>query len=171
MTYMRRLKSENFVGSRGDAGFTVIELVVAFAILAIVAVGAVPAASELYDSFNRFTAETLVIEDLRRAQLTTVQEGCQGIFKMSADGSEYQFGCDYVPFSTSASPAIETTLFTRELPARVTMSTDATVIFNTRGQVIGSDGYLTSRTVTMYISGSQYNSGTLRPTGFFEFDH
>ena len=156
-----------------ENGFTVLELMVVVSILAVVSLIAVPKVQELLEGFDKRDAQMALLQDLRLAQATTVEQGCQGILKIASDLRGYTYGCDYVPFSTVSPPAWDATKFTRRLDSNVRISADNVIIFNSRGQVIDETGALTSRTITMSVAGNgtptTFNTGTLRATGFFSF--
>jgi type II secretory pathway pseudopilin PulG len=156
-------------------GFTALELVVTMAITAITFFVATPKLSEILASYYRRNGEMQVLGDMRIAQATTVKEGCHGIFSIASDGKSYSYGCDYVPYSSTYPPAIEKTFFIRRLPSKVQVSSDALVMFNSRGQCIDDSESLATRTVTLSTilsSGSStFNTGTLRPTGFFSYQN
>lgn len=149
------------------------ELLVAMAIFFIVGFASTPYVSELMESFTKRNAEMQLLGDMRLAQATAVEQGCQGIININADHSGYTFGCDYVPFSAASPPVIDTLLFTRYLPSKIEIESDALIIFNTRGQSVEESGSVATRQITLTIqrngSNSTFNTGTLRPTGFFSF--
>lgn len=159
---------------RSEAGISLFEVIAAMLMLSVIGALAVPSITSLMDSFNKSNAELQIVEDLRRAQATSVKEGCRGIFTFAADGESYTYGCDYAPFSAANPPPIEKNIFSHQLPAKITISADGTIIFNTRGQVVDYLGALDSRTLTMrsYSEGTlvDYNVGVLRPTGFLSFE-
>lgn len=145
------------------------------ALLSIMLYTAVPRVSQLLESFSKRDAEMMVLQDMRLAQATTVEQGCQGIIKVNADRKSYSFGCDYVPFSTLTPPVYDTSIFVRLLPAKVRVSVDSDIIFNSRGQAVDSTGAMVTRTLTLRVvdSGveSTFNTGTLRATGFFTYQN
>ena len=157
-----------------ERGFTLLELLSVILISSLVVGSAMPVSSALYDSFNKRSAEVQVLEDLRRAQATAVEQGCQGILTFSEDNRVYTFGCDYVPYSEADPPVWDSSLFVRRLPSRISMSADDLIIFNTRGQVVSTEGDLDTRTISLmvYEDGHvvTFATGTLRPTGFFNFN-
>ena len=153
----------------GQHGISMIELLVAMSISVLVTLVAIPYAKDLSDSMNKRSAEIQVQRDLRYAQAMTVEEGCRGIFQISTDQKRYTFGCDYLPYDSNATPTWDTQKFTRSLPKDIKMTSNSTVIFNSRGQVIDTSENLATRTLTLWLRSTSYNVGTLRPTGLFEY--
>ena len=76
----------------GSLGFSIMELMVSISILALLSVGMVPTVIQWSAAYNKRNAEMLVLQDLRRAQATTVEQGCQGIFTVDGDSRGYSFG-------------------------------------------------------------------------------
>ena len=154
-------------------GFSLMDLIISMFMFAIVSLIAAPRLSALYDSINKRNAEVLVLQDVRLAQAKSVEQGCRGIFSIATNGKSYTFGCDYVPYSTTT--VADQIVYTRNLPSKITMSADAQVLFNTRGQVVDVNEALQTRTILLKSSrtGSPvtFNTGTLRPTGFFTYSN
>lgn len=157
-----------------EAGFTVIEMLIAIVILAILGKTAISMTVSTLDSADKSSAEVQVVQHLRRAQATAVTEGCRGIFATGNSGQSYSFGCDYLPYSTATPPVPDSTFFNYYLPTGITISTSALIIFNSRGQCVDSSNVLTTRTVTLTSSQSvtpyDFATGTLRATGFFSYN-
>lgn len=156
---------------KNQRGFSIVELVVSMVVLSILVDSALTEFKQLYDSINKRNAEVLVLQDLRYAQASTVEKGCRGIFTIASNGKSYTYGCDYVPYSSTVTA--DTNIYTRNLPSGITVSSDALIIFNSRGQVIDSSEALQTRYVTLKVligsTPTQFNVGTLRPTGFFTY--
>lgn len=156
-------------------GFTALELLITMLIFSILCFSAIPQLSKLYQVYDKRNAEMQILQDLRTAQATTVEQGCRGIFVVAADNNSYSFGCDYVPFSSSSPPPFDTQLYTRKMPSNTKISTDAEIIFNSRGQVVDEQNFLTTRSVVLSSLESSgyttFNTGTLTATGFFSYAH
>ena len=150
-------------------GFTLIELLISMVLVSILAGIAIPNMYKLSDAINKRNAELQVLHDLRYAQATTVEQGCKGIFTVSSNGKSYTLGCDYVPYSSLSSPVADRTLKVQSLPAGISLSVTAPIYFNSRGQVTDSYGVLITNTIVLKADGVAFSTGTLRPTGFFEF--
>lgn len=158
-----------------NAGFTLAELLMTMALFATISLIAAPRVSELLESFSRSNAEMQVLQDMRLMQATTVEQGCQGIVSIAADGKSYSYGCDYVPFSAVSPPVWDSVRFTHSLPPKVTVATNGQIIFNSRGQAVEESGALATRTISLslnkYGAPVVFNIGTLRPTGFFSYQN
>lgn len=156
-------------------GFTLVELVTCLVIFSIMAFAAVPEVLAFYRSFDKRNAEMQVMQDLRLSQARTVEQGCNGIFKFDEDEKGYSFGCDYVPYSETNPPTWDSIIFSRDLPSKVKASSDDLIIYNSRGQVVNDQSFLSSRSITFEIqTGSTYevfNTGTLSATGSFVFSN
>ena len=154
-------------------GFSLMDLIIAMFMFAIVSLIAAPRLSALYDSINKRNAEVLILQDVRLAQAKSVEQGCRGIFAIATNGKSYTFGCDYVPYSTTT--VADQIIYTRNLPSKITMTADAQVLFNTRGQVVDVNEALQTRTLSLKSSRTgtavTFNTGTLRPTGFFTYSN
>jgi len=152
-------------------GFSLIEMMVALFIVGILLAIATPNYVDMSRSFSKSNVRIQLLQDLRRGQATTVSEGCRGVFSFSSDGRSYSFGCDYLPYSEANPPVADSLRFTKELAKGFSVSADATILFNSKGQVIDSDGVLDSRSLQVNLDGDGVVArGTLRPTGFFNFD-
>ena len=162
--------TKNIAHFSSENGFTVLEMLVAFAITLIVVSTALPRVQALLAVMNRSNAEVQIMQHIRWLQAKSVEEGCHGIFQISSDNKSYSLGCDYVTYSTSATPAADTVFESYYLPNEITITSDASIIFNTRGQIIDYEGNLNTRTISMYHRGTLFQTGTIRATGFFELD-
>lgn len=168
-TKRSRPKGRNPSRRMGQRGFTLFELIVAISLFSVLAAVAIPHMHDLSDAINRRNAELQVLHDIRYAQAATVEQGCRGVLKIDANGRGYQFGCDYVPYHPSDAPNWDRVLKIQSLPTGISVSSDATIFFNSRGQVIDSYGVLTQRSLSLTADGGIYSRGILRPTGFFEY--
>lgn len=156
------------------AGFTMLELMVALAIVGVVAYIGVPQLSGISSSFSRLNARTVFLQDLKRAQAQSLTEGCRGIFSVDDDNSGYSFGCDYLAYDESETPSADIVTFRRNLPDRVRMNVSSQIIFNSRGESVDIGDILQNVDVTLsYNEGgtyAPYATGTLLGTGLFSFD-
>ena len=152
-----------------SGGFTILELLVAISITVVIGAFALPEVGAWYEILDKQNAQIQVLQDLRLAQATTVEQGCQGVLTLDAAGESYTFGCDYVPFDSSPPIAADSNLFTSTLPPKVTISVDDQILFNSRGQIVDDQGFLSSRSVTLSYNESPFLSGTLSATGHFDF--
>lgn len=172
---MEVLNKTKFSHRNLSSGFTITEMMACLIVFGIMAFAAVPEVVSFYRSFDKRNAEMQVLQDLRLSQARTVEQGCNGIFKFSETENTYSFGCDYVPYSESTPPEWDSIIFTRNLPSKVRVSSDDVIIYNSRGQVVNDQYFLTSREVTFEIlTGSSYetfNTGNLSATGAFVFSN
>ena len=154
-------------------GFSVLELLVAMAITAILSFVALPKLATLSESFNRVNAKSYLLQDIKRAQAETITQGCRGIIVVSAGGDSYSFGCDYLAYDASASPQPDKVFFVRNLPNKVTLSTSGNIILNSRGQTVDKDFILSSVTLTLWERQSgtpvSFASGVLTGSGIFSY--
>jgi Tfp pilus assembly protein FimT len=151
-------------------GFTVTELLVVLSCTAIMVAAALPRLNDFREVVHRNNAEFQVVQHLRWLQAKAVEQGCRGILTVSNDNRSYSMGCDYIPFDESSSPDFDTLFSTYPLPGEVRINVDDTIVFNTRGQVINPAGNLQTRTLTLSYYASPFKTGTLRPTGFFDYN-
>lgn len=155
-------------------GYTMMELLVTLSIVAILGLAALPAFTPLSDSFNRLTARSVILQDIKRAQAQALTEGCRGIMTIDGNGESYSYGCDYLPYDVSDPPAPDLVTFVRNLPARTEISSSSDLIFNSRGLAVDQDDVISNTTITLYDTSSgspvQFSQGTLLGTGLFAFD-
>ena len=154
-------------GLRGETGMSLLEVVVALTISAIIAGIGILNHNNWSDSFQKKNARQQLELDLRRARQDTMAEGSRGVVTISASGTIYTFGFDYAPYSSPA--AIEKVVFNKNLPSDVTLSTSSTIIFDSRGQSVDVNGVLTPVTVTVTLRGQAAIVGTLYPIGYLDF--
>ena len=150
--------------SRLEQGFSMIEMVVVLAILAIVASSALPGYGQMFASFNRQNAVNQIEFDIRRARSEALADGTRGVIAFAGGGSEYSFGIDQLPYSN---PAVANTQeFRRVLPKNVTASSSVPLVFDSRGYLINaSSGAITSATLSINYEGTQFCSGSVFSTG------
>lgn len=157
-----------------ESGFTLLELLIILSMISIGAAITIPNLSGMSASFNRLNAKSYVVQDLKRAQAHTITQGCRGIVTISASGTSYSYGCDYLAYDTSDPPAADSTTFVRNLPPHTKIATSDTIIFNSRGQAVDADDILSNRTVTFYDTSSgadeSFATGTLLGTGVFTIE-
>lgn len=149
-----------------ENGFTLLELLVACSIFAILIALAVPANDDLRDSFSRNIALNMLINDIAKAQSISISTGSRGILTTTNNGTGYTFGLDIFPYNNSFEA--ETVEFTRTLPNAIALNIDENVIFNPRGLVINTSELLVSRNLSLECRGAQFKSLTLFPTGVIE---
>ena len=154
-------------------GFTILELMVACAVLAVMAGFAIPKFSTLKRSFELLNAKSYLLQDLKRAQAESITQGCRGIFVIYPDGSGYTFGCDYLDYDASNPPKHDVVSMRRNLPAQIRISAPSPIIFNSRGQAVDVDGIVSNLQISLQDSAAErhtFSAGTLLGTGVFSFD-
>lgn len=148
-------------------GFTLLELLTCVALLGILALIASANLNELLVSIYSTSARNELEADVSRARAEALAEGARAIITISADSKSYTVGLDYMPFSDP--PVSEVTLFERELPNTISVIANQTIIFDSRGYLITSDGDITSTDVTLNAAGTPFADGTIYPTGALEY--
>lgn len=149
-----------------EKGFTVTEMIVGMMITSIIGYSSVTFFSDLGPSFDRWNANIYALQDLRYAQTLAITEGCRAIVTIAEDGHSYDIGCDYLAYDYTAPYSTDTTFLNRALPNTVTFGSDATIIFNAKGQCVSSTGDLASRTISLTSSTSgSFLTGSILPTG------
>lgn len=158
------------IHKNNQRGFSLQELLVVLVIMGIMSAVGLPHVAEMRNVINKNSAEMQVLQHIRWLQARSVEQGCRGLLVLESGNREYSMGCDYIPFQPEVEPVIETELASYYLPSNITMSLSTPLIFNTRGQSVDSAGTLQEVILTLSLSGSSYNTGTIRPTGFFEIN-
>lgn len=143
-------------------------------ISAILMAIALPQMSDLKASYNQLNAKSYFVQDLKRAQAEAITQGCRGIIKIAANMRSYYFGCDYLSYDVDPNPSPDMQRFKRNLPPQITLSSDAPIIFNSRGQAVDIDYIISNLTVTFTETNgqgvNQFATGTLLGTGVFSFN-
>lgn len=150
----------------GQRGVTMLEVLVALALSAVISASMLPQFSAVKSSYNRNDARQQLAFDLRRLMSRARKDGAQGAMTISADGRQYTLGLDHFPYSSP--PNIDTVILTRTLPNAITVTSTAQVLFDSRGFLIDNQGSLTTLTLALQSSGNAYYSATLYPTGFLD---
>lgn len=152
-TSLRYKFEEVVMGSQ--RGFSLIELLIVLSIISIVSGYFVlnffnlNAAVEKSDVLQQFEY------DLRRARAEAAGEGARGILKLAANGHSYTVGIDRPPYSSAPIQA-DTVLYTRKIPTHFTLTLGQTIVFDSRGFLIDTNGNMT--TVAYSLSGSEVTS-------------
>jgi len=159
---------------KGEVGVSLLEMLIVVAVLGILGSVALPRFSLLNDSFHRFNARAILVQDLKRAQAQALTEGCRGIFVMHSNNRGYRYGCDYLPYSPGATPEPDLVSFQRNLPPRVSMTVSDPMIFNSRGTSVDINDIMQNVTIILFDNSSgtpvEFARGTLLGTGLFSFD-
>lgn len=151
---------------RRQAGFTLLELLVAVSVFSILIAIALPVNRELTESNRRNQAVRDMRADIARAQVRSLETGSRGIFTITNSGQSYTFGLDVYPYNNYF--VAETTEFVRDFPTGITVAVDAGIIFDSRGYVINQSNLLVTRSIILSNNGLPYTTLSLFPTGVLE---
>lgn len=172
--HMKVSDSDTLRPPLSEDGFTAVELLVTVAITAIIAAVGITQIPALSKPFDRLTARSYFIQDLKQAQAEAIKWGCRGIFSIGASGQNYSFGCDFLPTDTASPPSADQIFFQRNLPSSITVAADAPVIFSSRGQAVDAEGDFNNVLIQLLDSSSgspeAYAEGLLLGTGEFSFE-
>lgn len=161
------------IRAAGAAGISLLEVLTVIAMAGIAVQMSFPVLSGVSSSIERMNVRGYVLQDLRRAQAETVTHGCRGIFSLSSTGSSYSFGCDYLDYDPAGTPTPDVIFFRRNLPKGFSLTTDAPIIFNSRGQIVAVDGMIDERQVELIDASigpaTTFEHGRILGTGLFEY--
>ncbi|MCO6430875.1 MAG: type II secretion system protein [Deltaproteobacteria bacterium] len=159
---------------RRSSAFTMFEFLVVLVVTSIVAYLAIPMFGQINSSMERVNVRKFLLLDLRRAQAESVTHGCRGIFTISSDNRSYSFGCDYLAYDTNVPPSADVITFSRTLPSHTYVTSDRTIIFNSKGQLVDELGFIDSRSITLSDDSDGpmrvFATGSVLGTGLFEYD-
>lgn len=142
----------------------VVTMVIFFAAIAI----ALPDQGGLRDSLNRGIAVKQFQADIRRARSEAVSAGARSVIEISPDGTTYEVGLDYLPYSNP--PASDVRSYRVILPLGITLTSTATITFDPRGYSIdGTTGDSAQVNALLQEDGSTYATGTIFAAGFIDF--
>jgi len=153
---------------KGESAFSIFEVMVVIALLAILTAVGVLNYSEFKDSFDRSNSLKQIEFDIRRAKAFAVKEGTRGILAPLNNGSSYSFGYDYLPFTVPA--VADNQIFLQNLPGKVTVDFDSPLIFDSRGYLIDDFGALVTQKIELSQNGIQFAALEIFPTGAIEYD-
>lgn len=156
-----------------QSGFTILNMIATLMIASIISYVAMSQLSTLSATFNRINARSNLLQDLKRAQAEAITQGCRGIFLIASDARSYSFGCDYLAYDTSNPPHSDEVSFVRALPEHVVLSSDAPVIFNSRGEAVDVNNIMSNITLTLSQNWGgtplAFARGILLGTGVFTY--
>lgn len=152
---------------RSESGITIVELLVAVSISALLMGSAVIQYSEISDSFNRQDAKQHVEADIARARAEALSEGALGILSIASNGKSYSVGFDRLPYSSPPSP--DETFFIHELPNKITFGTSNSIIFNSRGYLVDETLQLSNSTLQFYDDGTEFCTAQISAAGQTQF--
>ena len=162
----RHFFRDQFTESAG--GFTLIEVIVALAIISVLLLTAAVQTPELIDSFQRKNARQTFDADIRRARAEATKEGTRCVVQFLAGGAQYRIGFDRLPYSNTAVP--ETVLVLRNLPDDITASSGTPIIFDSRGYLITPEGQPAQTAVVLRQRGEPFVTGSIFATGLVHYD-
>lgn len=150
---------------KNEYGFSLIELTVVLAVMALLALQAIPALLDMQLGIDQASARDILEYDISRTKSEAVSSGARAILKMNTDGSGYTVGVDRAPVANP--PTIEETLFTRTLPNDVFLNVamDVTIMFDSRGLVVDEFGEPTSIEATLQQKGDDFSPVFIYPVG------
>ena len=146
----------------GEAGFTLIELVIVVSIITLIMGFALMSLQGLYQAYDRNNLIQEFMFDTRRAKNEALAEGARVIFTFGAN--DYTVGIDRPPYDLSGAP--DDTLWIKNYERNVSVSSNDSFIFDSRGMLIDVNGNLSSPTVFMNNLGSTYETLTFYASGF-----
>jgi prepilin-type N-terminal cleavage/methylation domain-containing protein len=149
-----------------ERGFSLLEVLTALAISSILALTAVLNVPEVMESFKRSEARQQLFYDIKRARNEASASGARTVMRIDGSGTSYAVGLDRFPFSSTMS--MDSQLFLRELPNRITLNQSQTLVFDPRGYLIDSAGDLTTTTLTLSSVGTDFYSANVYPTGYID---
>ncbi|MCB0320752.1 MAG: type II secretion system protein [Bdellovibrionales bacterium] len=157
-----------------EHGETLLNVIVALAIIGTLGALGLPQLSRISASFDRLNAKTVLVQDIKQAQAKALTEGCRGVFQIQNSGQSYTYGCDYLPYDSDIPPAADTVSFSRVLPEGIAVTPSTQMIFNSRGLPVDAYDVISNVTVTLSDSSQgsaeQFATGTLYGTGLFVFN-
>ena len=148
--------------STHNAGFSLIELMVALGLMGILAAIFSLNFDTIYQNSTQSRVEDVLKADIRRAQAEAQSQGGR-VIVATTDSSHYTIGVDLFPYSNAG--VADTILKTRSLSNGITVNVGGSIIFDPRGFVIDTAGTLTTASVTLQHSGATYFSKTLNQAG------
>lgn len=123
---------------------------------------------KMTESFDKSNSRTSFEYDLRRARAQALANGKLVIFDFNTAGDGYSFGYDTRPYNDPL--AYDESSFSRTLPNTVSITSNATLAFDSRGFLTDVDGDIVTATVTLSHKGVQYCEFDVFPTGEAELN-
>lgn len=151
-----------------QGGFSLIEFLTTIAIMGIMFIIAVPSFREMQASMDRGRAIRQFEADIRKIQGIALSRGLRAIIVLDGSGSFYSIGLDYAPYSDTGVP--DEIISRAAFPANVSLSVGDSIIFDSRGYLIDTDGNFSSTAIEMRQNGESFLSGNIPSNGFISFD-
>lgn len=151
-----------------QSGFSILELLVAMMILVVISSVAFANAPEVMRSFKQNNLRREFEFVLRRAKSEAAQEGTRTILAFENAGASYSVGFDYLPYNDPV--AADEVFLSRAFGDDFTISSDQTIIFDSRGYLVDETGQLTQTFLTLYQQGQYLVTGQIFSTGFLNYE-
>lgn len=164
---IRKAKTLSKPNSRRERAFTLLEVIVTLAIMALLSLATVLEVPALLDAFNERNARELFDQDLRRARAEATREGCRVLFQFESGGNIYKVGRDRPPYSSPA--AVEEQIMVRNLPKNITVTAGQTVMFDARGYLIDAAGNPSQTSVTFQVNKKNFLTGAIYASGLLHY--
>ena len=149
-------------------GFTLLELLLVLIIISVTVAFASPALARLLESYARLSVQQRFESDLKHAASLAASSATRVIFSVAASGDSYSYGADYLPYNTPPQPDSET--FRTTLPASFSLSPRRTLLFDSRGFLVDSQGDPAGCSFTLSQNNLAAVTATIYPTGIVAFD-
>ena len=146
-------------------GFSLFESLITVLLITVVTATAVLNFPEISRSFNHQNTRELFRADLRRVKDEAAKAGARGIITVATDKKSYSYGLDYSPYSAAVPPAMDQTIGRRNLASGFTITSPASIYFNSRGILVNSSGSVSTVAISMSDSEGTYFAGTIYSTG------
>jgi len=159
--------------SFSQAGITIIDLVVAVGIFAIIIGMALPKFTDLKLSYERYYGRRNFESTILKAKTKTLEWGARGIVTFTDGGNRLTYGLDFIPYSGDF--VADKVLFSNDLPSSVSMELAdgafaTKIVFDSRGFIINPlTGLYYSPKVRLNQGGVSYCQITLYAAGSIEF--
>lgn len=147
---------------QNERGTSVLELLAAISIFAIISGLAIPSIVAAQASFLRNNAVAQLEFDLRRAREQAMERGALGILQVNPDGTSYTFSLDFLP--RSSPPAADEVIFTSALPERITIAADP-LYLSSRGFVVDELENPATIAVDLMYDGQSFCAANVYATG------
>jgi prepilin-type N-terminal cleavage/methylation domain-containing protein len=157
------MKYRRVISNNTNKGFSLLELMVALVITGTTAMVTIPYAVRTYDSMKKSNARQLVINDIKYARTQALKNGLRTLITLDSGNNSYKIGYDNIPYAST--PVIETLLSQRKLGSGITLAFDKSIIFNSRGNLIGAGNTLQTVTISVYQNSLLFLTITLYPSG------
>jgi prepilin-type N-terminal cleavage/methylation domain-containing protein len=164
---MFRCKKIKTAGAQPAGGYTMVELLAAMSVTAVLALIALPVSHELMASYYRQAALQDLTANLRRARDEAAAHGARCALSVATDGRNYRLFVDYSPYATP--PETDRQLLHRSLPKGITLEPPQTFLFDARGFLVDGSGTSTSADFSLLFEDTAYVNGHVYPSGITQY--